>query len=653
MTDIAELVADFARRHIVWAPVIAFVVAFLESLPFVGLFVPGTSLLIGLGAIAAFSGGSVPATLVAAAAGAILGAWGSYEIGRSHFASLQDHPFITRRPKLLAACESLFRRHGPMSIAIARFLPVLRPMTPMVAGAFGLEPRRFHPINLMSAVLWAPAFILPGAVAGSIASLVGGRALLPLLVLVGVLAATIWSVWRLRSQFAALPAHGASLRQAALRHADLQPRWWTPALRVGLGPAWARRRRALFGVFVAALLILYVFSLGADVLSRRPVVQADLAIANLLWSLRTPWLDRTMVIVSALGDGSLRAALAVAVVAWLAWRGQFRWAGMVAAGMTAVAVAVPALKVAFKVARPTPLYTGVDAFSFPSGHAASAAVVFLVLGWIAVRSAPAALRLPIWLLSVAAILLTGASRIYLGAHWPSDVVAGLALGGAIAAAAIAFAPLRDSARSVGALPAGVVALCCLVVVSVAMGPMAARGADQRYRPYLSHDAVRTVSFDSLQQGLQPVRTDLLGQPEEHLSALWIGDLAVLRAELEQVGWREAVGWRPATALRFLDATSDLRTLPPAPVLHDGRLASLTLRGPLTSRDSGPVLRFWPAGVKVSDGGRVRFVYVGSITRETSRRPLGLITTITAEDDHSFEDANVSRLAPSVRLPQNP
>jgi len=90
-----------------------------------------------------------------------------------------------------------------------------------------------------------------------------------------------------------------------------------------------------------------------------------------------------------------------------------------------------ALKMSFERARPDPFFdTPLPAsYSFPSGHALYAACFYGVLAWlITARIQNKSLRILIWLLAVLLALMIGLSRVYLGVHYPSDVVAGFAAG---------------------------------------------------------------------------------------------------------------------------------------------------------------------------------------------------------------------------------
>lgn len=236
---------------------------------------------------------------------------------------------------------------------------------------------------------------------------------------------------------------------------------------------------------LACFLIAFVLSLGAAVIGQTFVVKADAAVALWLYGLRAPWLDTVMMIASALGDGSQRTAVTVLVALYLVWRRRWRWALALALAMIGAAIATPAVKAAFHVARPTAIYSGVDAFSFPSGHASSAATLYLVLAWMTASALPRRWWPLAWTPAVALVLVTMISRVYLGAHWPSDVIAGAALGAALACLAIVLAssapPATPAMRPMLDGPAFVAAL---ILVAALLGPGAFAKAERLYGPYL-------------------------------------------------------------------------------------------------------------------------------------------------------------------------
>lgn len=239
-------------------------------------------------------------------------------------------------------------------------------------------------------------------------------------------------------------------------------------------------------------LIAVMLAIAIGILTRGPIVRADAAFASGLFAHRTAWLDQVMMLISALGDGLERTVGTIVLAGYLLWRRRMRWALALAAVMTAAAVLVPTLKTIFHFARPSLLYSGADAFSFPSGHATSAAAFYIVLAWIAARPLSRPLKPVPWALAAVMIGLTGLSRIYVGAHWFSDVLAGFALGGALGVAGVTLAGNGPNTRSDGDRRDGLAILAILIVVGGVLGPAALGKARRLYAPYLARPVERVV-----------------------------------------------------------------------------------------------------------------------------------------------------------------
>ena len=82
---------------------------------------------------------------------------------------------VRTRPSLIGHAEKFFHRYGTGSVAICRFVPVLRSTVPLVAGMAGMARARFLLANVSSAFVWAPAHVVPAQFAGlSLADLQAG-----------------------------------------------------------------------------------------------------------------------------------------------------------------------------------------------------------------------------------------------------------------------------------------------------------------------------------------------------------------------------------------------------------------------------------------------------------------------------------------------
>lgn len=157
---------DFIAAHRAWTLPLIFLVSFAESFAFVSILVPGTAILMACGALV--PGGTVPLAplLAGAIAGAVMGDGVSYWIGRRYGETLIRSWPMSRYPKMVSRGEAFLQRHGVLSVGIGRFCGPVRAVVPLVAGIANMDPRRFWAANVVSAVVWAPVILLPGALLG-------------------------------------------------------------------------------------------------------------------------------------------------------------------------------------------------------------------------------------------------------------------------------------------------------------------------------------------------------------------------------------------------------------------------------------------------------------------------------------------------------
>jgi membrane protein DedA with SNARE-associated domain len=149
-----------------WALAVAFLAAIIEALAIVGTIIPGTFIVMGVAGAAAAAGQRMLPFLAVAVLGAVIGDFISYWIGyRFRFTVRQWWP-LAQRPHLMAGADRFFDRYGSYSVALCRFIPVLRSTVPLVAGIAGMSRRRFLIANVASALVWAPAHVCPAQLAG-------------------------------------------------------------------------------------------------------------------------------------------------------------------------------------------------------------------------------------------------------------------------------------------------------------------------------------------------------------------------------------------------------------------------------------------------------------------------------------------------------
>jgi undecaprenyl-diphosphatase len=199
------------------------------------------------------------------------------------------------------------------------------------------------------------------------------------------------------------------------------------------------RRSALVLAAISAILAIGFFALSRAVIRGR-TANID---RRILLGMREPgdlsdpigprWFEEACRDMTALGGGTVLVLLCALVTAFFWLAGMRRAAVYVAIAVCGAALLSSGLKLAFERQRPDLVPHGQHVYtsSFPSGHSMLAAAVYLTLGLVASRFVPRRRLKALFL--VAAVLVTGAvgfSRVYLGVHWPSDVLAGWAVGAA-------------------------------------------------------------------------------------------------------------------------------------------------------------------------------------------------------------------------------
>jgi undecaprenyl-diphosphatase len=186
---------------------------------------------------------------------------------------------------------------------------------------------------------------------------------------------------------------------------------WLAVIPVGLGSA------------IASLLL---FSWLAQEMLASRIQQFDIGVRSNIHQHATSWLTTSLSVITNLGDWPVMmfGALALLLLFW--YRGSRDYIQLVLITMTGAGILDGTLKLAFHRLRPDPFFGArPNTYSFPSGHSLiSLCFDGLIAGMLSLRLGKAWQRITVWTIAVLLIGAIGFSRIYLGVHWPSDVLAG-------------------------------------------------------------------------------------------------------------------------------------------------------------------------------------------------------------------------------------
>ena len=231
----------------------------------------------------------------------------------------------------------------------------------------------------------------------------------------------------------------AERRRRGRRRLEL---FWNLLFRAMRGPlAHVQNFYAAVGVFITAGALLaiagtWTFATLALHVRSGATQLFDDAILRWVAAHQLPWLRAAMLQVTALGTGVV-VVMVVAVAALFLWLTRHKHSAALLVVTTVVGIVINSLlKDVFRRDRPAIFSSGIEVFSssFPSGHSMSAAIVYGTVAYLAARLQRRRWsRVATVAIALLLIVLIAASRIYLGVHYPSDTLAGLAIGFAWAA----------------------------------------------------------------------------------------------------------------------------------------------------------------------------------------------------------------------------
>ncbi|RLT91084.1 MULTISPECIES: bifunctional DedA family/phosphatase PAP2 family protein [unclassified Ketobacter] len=391
--------AQWLGEHQDWILIAIAVMAFLESLAVVGIVVPGVALLFAAGTAAGSTDIDVIWVLLAAFCGAVAGDGLSFLLGYHYHAFIRRIPPFKTHPQWIDKGEQFFARYGLMGIVIGRFVGPIRPVMPLVAGFMQMRPVNFFSVNMLSAIAWAPFYLMPGYLVG--ASLEGTNALSGRHLL--FLSIMIVGGWLLA-----------------------QLLWWTH-------DHIRQRRNKLLLAMVTGSACLALFISLSLVMQLDQVTDLNQRFSHWALSLRHRWLDDFFIVLTQLGYRAPMTLWGVLVtLALLLQRNTYAatlWVGTLLLGQTLLV----GLKQWIAWPRPNLVAMPPESWAFPSGHTTMGLVFLGTLTILCLPGVPGPRQKAI--LSAVCILATtiAAARLYLTVHWPTDILGGLLLGGMILA----------------------------------------------------------------------------------------------------------------------------------------------------------------------------------------------------------------------------
>jgi undecaprenyl-diphosphatase len=461
--DLQGLLEDVSNTLGAWTYLLVGVFAFAETGAFVGLVVPGETVMLLGGAVAGQGAIDIYLLIAIAWFAAWAGDTTSFFIGRrlGREFVIKHGPRVGIGHERFEKVEDYFSRHGGKTIFVGRFISLVRAFAPFIAGSSGMRYRAFVPYSVLGTGLWASAHILVGYFfSRSIESAAeyAGRGAFVLATTIVFVVIVVSLVRHFRVEENRRRAVTWMEGRPATRWLVVLTRRFRPQLqflwgRVTPGGTFGLEFTSLMATFAVASFVLVAYTV---IVNGDPgPTPGDTTAIEIAEKLQAGWLTDLAKVVTQLGSSALTGLLAFAAAALLIARRRWAEFGVLLSGVVLIFVGVHELKDAVDRPRPGGGLIDVSGSSFPSAHAAYSTFYVWLAVTIVMRLRPGMARgAAVVVTGIALTALVGLSRVYLNVHYLSDVSAGWALGVAsfslCAAVALVITTVRQNDRRVAA-----------------------------------------------------------------------------------------------------------------------------------------------------------------------------------------------------------
>ncbi len=431
MHEFTETFLSFIQLHKELGYLAMFIICIFESLAFIGELIPGTTLLIIVGAMAAKGVMDPEILIVVSSLGAITGDVISFWLGRRGEGVLGRFGRFVK-PEYLDKGRKFVKKHGSKSILLGRFIGPLRPIVPFVAGLFNMSTRKFVIWDVISALSWSMVYIYLGNaiwILWELAKMWSTRGGVILLLLL----ATFTTIYLLREYIAhqsmVFLIHTGSTWDRLVKYLKSRPSVIIrfAGRRIDRNRLTGLKLTLSFSAFILCFAILTALIL--EVVGTDVVPDSDLRILSYLYIFRTPGMVKFFSWIGVLGNIWVVVTLGVVIMVmmWLVKESGYifpMWLGIAGSYICSLTGGI-------FLKRPLPEMPAVaeHAYYFPSGYSSVSLIFYgYIIYFILKVSQNMRAKLNAVFILVPVIILIGFSRIYLGVHYFTDIEAGWALG---------------------------------------------------------------------------------------------------------------------------------------------------------------------------------------------------------------------------------
>jgi membrane protein DedA with SNARE-associated domain/membrane-associated phospholipid phosphatase len=591
------------HQHPNWLAVAVFFISFLECLALVGLIVPGAVLMTAVGALVGTHVVSPQMVFIPAMFGALVGDVVSFAIGHHYREHLRDLWPFKFYPRLLQQGENFFYRHGGKGVFVGRFIGPIRPMLPIIAGMLNMSPVRFFVADGLSAIFWAPLYALPGIILGAATTELAPDIAIHLTLYVILILLGFWCVsWLIKRFIQWIFATFHRILDkiwAVIKHKPfLHP--LHVALQDPLHPE--SHAQLTLGMYLVLMVGLLGY-LSLSVFTHGVLTNWNTPIWYFMRSLYHPIAHHIFLVITLFSEPAVQLCvfgiMLVAFLALRAYRTALHWffLGLLCIGGTEF------FKHFFHVLRPWGLFVTPTGYSFPSGHT-TFTTVFCVFTTILISReiTHKTYREISYIMTGFLVLIVGFSRLYLGAHWLTDVIGGILLALSIIML-VTLSYRRKTTPKLNPTILTIVYLLAWIITGAIYTMLHYEKNDYNYTAFTPSKILKINEWWN-QNGLggSHFRLSRLGKPIQLLNIEWAGNLTVIEKTLQSKGWQLSPNTTFGTLINRMNTSTKNPKLPVVPPLYLNKHPALIMTKSLENPDNKKLLiiTLWDSMARFSD-----------------------------------------------------
>jgi len=612
MPDTLSPILQWINTHPELAGLATFGISTAESVAIIGTIIPGTVMMTAIGTLA--GAGVIPLwqTLIWAILGAIVGDGISYWIGRHFNERLPSLWPFRKHPGLLESGENFFRKYGSMSVFIGRFVGPVRALVPLVAGMLGMPPLRFYVANILSAIGWAPAYMLPGILLGAASlELPPDVAVHVIFMLLMTALLVMLGIWLIQKWLKLINRQIEQLLTWIWNQLS-NSSFFNPITKLLKHHDSKKSHGQLILTFYLITLcgaLLYLLLYVSFHSSQN--ITVNTVFFHLFRSIRTPHLDNIMLAVTFFGEKKVLLPVVAILFGWLAFKKHWYTAWHVLALGIIAAGSIEALKWLAHSPRPWGLLHSTENYSFPSGHTTLTVAFYLGITFLLLSLSQIKYRHFFYYLITILILTISLSRLYLGVHWFTDVLGGWLLGLAV----FILIAISYNRRSPENIKPGGILLTVLIALGISYSLCAHHDFNRLKQDYAALDwPTHTITLDAwwYQQGkhLPFYRINRFGLSSQILTLQWLGDLTVIKNTLLANGWQIPPQNDWISVLHRISDVNSAEHLPLVSPIYLDKDPALVLIKHINGDKKLIVLRLWDSQVLIKNAANP--LWVGSV-----------------------------------------